>query len=596
MITRICLLIMLAISIATDSPLASDEPTRFKVRSVTVFGNDTFSETRLKNLMLTRPSRFLSPSDFYPEVLDNDVANLVTFYQRNGYLDAQVSIESVEVDSSAAEVHVRLSVVEGEVTTVEGIGIFGNRVLSDSTLLKQCALKQGDAFRRLLVQDAMLSMIRLYADSGYLDAVVKPDVKISQETHKVIVDFEVSENNLAVISGIRIEGLKSTKPNVVKRELLFKQGDVARYSSLIESQRRLYMTGLFEGVFVRPIQDSTGGRGQKQILIDVDENIPHEFTVSLGFASVEKVRGRVELLSNSLAGTGRKAGVAVGASFIRRGVELSFTEPRTLGTRWRTDLNLMYEFLEEPGYDLGRFGARLTLGRSLTRYISTTMSYRYEDAQLRHLKVSDIPSDLDTRVRSLSFTIYRDSRDNLFNTTRGSYLEWTNELAGAFLQGNITFARSVLEIKLFRSLARSTIAGSSINIGWMDFFGESDYIPLSERFYTGGPSSLRGFGYQMVGPLDEDGIPLGGKFKIVWNTAEIRQTVYRMFGAVLFLETGNVWPSISDCRIRDFRTVIGVGARASTPIGIARLDFGINVDRKHDERRSRIFLNIGQAF
>jgi outer membrane translocation and assembly module TamA len=129
----------------------------------------------------------------------------------------------------------------------------------------------------------------------------------------------------------------------------------------------------------------------------------------------------------------------------------------------------------------------------------------------------------------------------------------------------------------------------------MDHLGETEEIPLSERFYTGGPTTLRGFGYQMAGPRDFDGTPVGGNFKLVWNAVEIRRTIYKAFGVAGFVDIGNIWHDLSSFRIDDLRYTVGGGLRLGSPLGLLRLDCGVNVDRRGDEPRTRIFLGIGQA-
>jgi len=277
-------------------------------------------------------------------------------------------------------------------------------------------------------------------------------------------------------------------------------------------------------------------------------------------------------------------------------VEVSFTEPWTLGLRLRTDINGLYEYLTEPGYNLSRVGARLTLGRSFRKNTSLTLTYRYEDARILKIKVSPAPDNIDPHVRSLKLAFTDDTRDNLFDPKRGTYFEWSNELAGAFLQGNNTFVRSIITGKWFYSLDPNTVLASAAEIGWMDYFSSAAGIPLNERFYAGGPNSIRGFGYQMVGPLDANGNPLGGRFKIVLNAIEVRRAVYKMIGVAAFVDIGNIWDGIRDFQVQSMRIGLGPGLRANTPIGIVRLDYGINPFPESGEEISHIYFSIGQAF
>jgi len=579
------------------SGILAKEPSRkLKVSSVTFEGSQVFSDHRLKRVMLTRPSGFLSRSYYYPEVFEDDLNSLVLFYQQNGYLEAQIEDSQVNIDTTNWVVHIHIQISEGELTRVEGVTVFGNSVFSDSLLLGKVAIKPKDPFRQMKIQDATLAVLTLYANSGYLEAEVKSDIRINSDTHRALIDFVIQEKTQFSVGQIRLEGFRKTRPRVVNRELLFRPGDVIRYSRLLESQRRLYLTGLFQSVFIRPQTAASGDSAKKDILIELQENESLEFNVAAGYGSVEKARGRIEIFNTNLAGTALKAGLTTKISFISRGVEASFTEPWTLGLRWRTDVNLLFEYLEQPGFDLTRKGGRLVIGKTFGKRSTASLTYRYEDSKLSNIQVSTIPEELKTNVRSLMLSLIYDTRDNLFNSNRGIYLGWHNELAGSFLSGTDTFVRSIARFKYFYPWRRSTIIASALEIGWMDFFGTSHDIPLNERFYAGGPNSLRGFGYQLVGPLDAERDPFGGRLKVVWNMLEIRQSLYKMIGAALFADIGNVWLRPKDFHFGDLRTSVGFGLRANTPIGILRLDYGINLQPKEDEPHEKLYFNMGQAF
>jgi outer membrane protein insertion porin family len=569
---------------------------RFKVKSVTFEGNQAFTERRLQKVLLTRPSRFLSPSHYHPEILDEDLNNLVLFYQQNGYLDAQVTDHHVTTDSVQKEVGIHIQVTEGELTQVEGVAVFGNNVFADSLLLQMIKINPGDPLRQKRIEEATLSILSLYADEGYLDTQIKPDVRIDSVVHRALIDFVISEKVQFKVGEIRMEGLEKTKPGVVKRELLFARGEVIRYSRLLESQRRLYLTGLFYSVFIQPQPAASGDPTTKDILLDLKENKSIEFNLAAGYGSVEKARGRMEIFNNNLAGSALKAGISAKVSFISRGLEFSFTDPWTFGLRLRTDANFMLEYLEEPGYDISHRVGRLVIGRAFGKRSNISFGYRYQNAKIKNIQVSDIPDQLETNLRTLAISLILDTRDNLFNSTQGTYFEWKNELAGSFLRGTDTFVRSVGRIRYFYSWKRSTIFATALEVGWMDFFGESRDIPLSERFYAGGPNSLRGFGYQLVGPLDAEGDPFGGRFKLVWNLLEIRQALYKMFGMAIFADVGNVWSKPKEFRLDDVRTSAGFGLRATTAVGILRLDYGINLQPKKGEPGGKLYFSMGHAF
>ncbi|HUU44834.1 MAG TPA: outer membrane protein assembly factor BamA [Acidobacteriota bacterium] len=566
------------------------------MRSVSITGNDVYDQARLQRLMLTVPSGFLRRVRFFPEILADDCANLIAFYQDNGYLEARIADTTVTIDSLDRSVSVQIALNEGERTFVDTIGLSGNTIFTADELLSSVGLSPGEPYRRSALQRGMLNIVARYGARGYVDAAVKPDVTLDSLNHRVSVALRVTEGKPATIRDIRTEGLSHTRSHVVMRELAFARGDTARPARLLESQRRLYRTNLFKSVFLRlqPAPDSTAT--ERDVLIECTEAETGAFNAAIGYGSVERVSGRVEIATRNLMGTARQIGLSLAASRISRSIEGSFTEPWTFGTRWRTDLSALYGFLDEPGYEAERWMVRSVLGRQIGRNTNIALALRTENAILRNVMTDETPKDVGSNTRSLTASLRYDTRDNFFAPAHGFYGEWINEVAGALLGGTNSFTRTVIRGKGFVSVARATVLGSSVELGWIGFLGGADSIPLNERFYAGGPLSLRGFDYQSVGPLSESDAPLGGRYKLVWTVLEIRQVIYKMFGAAAFFDLGNVWSHADAISLSDLRTAAGIGLRAGTPIGIVRIDFAVNLDPRGDEPPNRWHIAAGHAF
>ena len=567
-----------------------------KVNSVTYSGNITYSDSRLEGLMLTRTSRFLASTRFHREILEDDLETLIAFYKQNGFLQARLVDTLVTVDSIKNQVDISVGIEEGARTFVEGVTVFGNSFFSDSVLAGYIGLKSGDPLRRPIIEDAVVNLLSLYAEHGFLDASVTPQVQVNDSVQMALVDFALHEGVRSRVGNIIVSGADKSRPDIILRELSFSVGDTIEYSELVKSQRRLYLTGLFESAFVRPAPPASGDSTARDIRIEVKERPSSEVTFSIGYGTVEQVRGRIEMNTTNLAGTARKAGMGIEANFIRQGVSMSFSEPWTLGTRWKTDLSVSGQLRQEPSYHAEIVGGKITVGRKLGTPTTIAISYRLENTSLSTIDLTAPVVEPDPRIRSLSVTVTHDTRDNLFDPSEGWYAGWSNEIAGSFLKGTNTFAKSVLTLKRFRPLGRNTVIGSALEFGWMESFGTSNDIPLIERFYTGGPTSLRGYGYQRVGPVDANGEPLGGQLKLVWNLLELRQSLFRMIGGAVFVEFGNVWSNPRAAQLSDLRVDAGAGFRVNSPLGILRLDFGINLDRRATEPRTKVFFSMGQAF
>ncbi len=566
------------------------------IKSVQFLGNKAFSSSQLKKVMVSRPSTFLHPSDYHPQVLDEDLNNIELFYHQHGYLSAKITNHNVEIDSSKNEVHIHITISEGVQTHVEEISLFGNHFFPDSLLMTLIKIKPGDPLDRNNIENANIAILSKYANNGFLNAAAKPDIRVNADTHTALLDFMINEGIQYTIDSIHIEGLQKTQKFVVVRELKFKSGQVVHYSRLLESQQNLYETGLFQSVYIQPAKPSNGDSTQKNILVQVKEIPSGEFNVSIGYGTVDKARGRIEIYNNNVRGTSRKIGAAATASFIQRSIRSSFTEPWTFGTRWRTDVNVSLAYQNEPGYNFRRIGGRITEGREFLKQSNALLTYRLDYGKLSNVKTTEIPNDLTNNVGSLKLTLVYDTRDDLFNTIEGLFFDISNEFAGIVLNSSVDFFRSIVDFKYFHPLTSGTVLATNIRFGWMDSPNNLAGIPLNERFYAGGPKTLRGFNYQEVGPRGSNGIPLGGRMQLIWNVFEIRQTIYKFLGGVLFTDMGNVWSVPKDFKPNSLRTDIGIGLRVNTPIGLAGLDYGINVDRKPGEPAGKLYFGMGQSF
>ncbi len=589
--------ILLLSLLATSIVYAADKqkPDKIRVKSVEFENNSVFSDRTLRNIMLNRPSTLFLPITFNKQLLQQDLKQVELFYHQNGYLEARIEDYDITVDSLKRKAYIRIKMVEGELTIIEGFTIFGNSAFSDSTLARLLDFSISDPLKKKRLDNSVNNMINLYADRGYIEAKVNTELRVNSDLHRAFIDFIIRENNRYSVGDIRIKGLSITKSIVVERDLLFKSGEIINNGRILKSQRNLYLTGLFKSVYIR-LQPSTLDK-HKDVLIEIKENPHREFAASLGYGSIDKLRSRLELTNINLYGTARKAGINGRISFIGRGLETTFTEPRTFSTRWKTDVSLKTEFQDEPGYDIYTSGGTISVGRSAFEKLKVVFSLRYEDNNLQNIELAEAPANINTRIRSIGNSLSWDSRDNLFNPRKGFYFELINELAGLIYNGRNNFARSVVRLKKFVPWKDRIVFGTAIELGMMRAKrGDLESIPFNERFYTGGPNSLRGFKYRMAGPLDANRKPLGGRLKLVFNAFEIRAKIYKMINGCIFLDLGNVWYKPEDFSTASIRMSPGIGLRIDTPIGLGRIDYGFNPYRKTGEKPGMLYISVGQAF
>ena len=568
---------------------------KIKVRDVRFENNEAFRTKTLQRLMLNRPSSLFLPVTYNNSLLNEDIEQIELYYHQNGYLQAMVLDYSAIIDSLKRRADISIVLEEGEVTLVEGISIFGNHAFSDSVLLKLFKVTSGSPLSKSKIEKGILRVLNFYAENGYIEAEAESELNINSDLNRAIVDIVIEENSQYKIGELTIQGLERTRKNVVERELLFEPGQIIDYSKLLNSQRKLYLTGLFKSVFIRPVESLDSNT--KNILIEVKELEFREFSINAGYGSVEKARSKIGFSNINIKGTALKFSTSARISYINRMLEANISNPWTFNTPWKTDASLLTEYRREPGYRLYRTGGKLSCGRTIFEKIRAIVFLRVENSRLTDIKTTEILEENNPRLRSFGNTIIRDTRNNLFNATNGTFIEISSEYAGLFFGGTNTFTRVNTRYNRYLPAGRYFVLAIALEIGWMNSRkGGLSNIPLNERFYAGGPNSIRGLKYRMAGPRDISGNPSGGRLKIAANLLELRFGIYKMLGGALFLDIGNVYQAPEDFRISTLRYSPGIGIRLNTPIGLGRLDYGFNPDKQGDEPGGVLCFSIGQAF
>lgn len=582
-------ILAVALCLAAAIPAAALE-----VESVAFNGLAAFSRGDLLDVMEMRPSRFLRKVTFDDDAFARDIAAIERLYRRDGYLKAAVTDTTVRIDNNVA--HITLGIHEGRQTVVESLDFLGNEEIGDAILREHSLIKPGDVFRAEIIERSMEELSHYYTDRGFVGVEIEPSVRIDDENGRAYVNYTIRENQRFSIGRIVINGLEETKPRVVRRELRFKTGDTINLSELRRAQYRLYMIGLFQSVYIHPAEQPDAD-GRLDVVVDVRETKTGEFNVSAGYGTEDEFRGKIEVYNNNIFGTARKAGFQSKISSITRQATLSTTLPRFIGTQWQLDGNLFTEYRQEPGYNYRRYGFNSTVGRELfTEHTLLKFTFRHENVRLENVTSDNAPDDITPTVRSLMSSLVHDSRDNLFNTTNGIYAVLSTEAGGFSSRGSDRFGRITGTISYFKRFTSGLVIGTALDIGVIDTPNGIGTVPNNERFYAGGANSVRGFGYQLLGPRDNSGDPAGGKYKLVWNVFEARYPIWRWINAAVFTDAGNIWKNRNSLGVFNLRVTPGFGIRFNSPIGMARADIGFNPWHKPGEDSYAVQLGFGQPF
>ena len=562
---------------AVSVTIRVQEGVKAVIGDIRIEGLEPGDEKALLKIMKTRKSGLFKKHVLDPDVFEEDLERVVAFCMDRGYLDARVVDHEFDIDEKARRMAVRMKVDRGERYLTGDVRFEGPfRVVSKKKLEGLIQLKEGVpygpgqlAFDRKAITDA-------YYKRGYIFVAVDSVPSIDRDARKVAIKHEVREGVIARVERVDIIGNTKTRDKVIRRELKLRPGDVFEVDKLRRSRDNLWRTRYFDDVSFDILPGSADDL--KRITFNVEEGRTGNILFGGGYNTVDGMFGRIEMdvlnfdITNPgpFSGGGQQLHLVAEGGSERRYFDLSFDEPwfmdqpRTLGF----DIYDKTRFWDY--YDEESLGVRPRYGWHLGEYTRAILSYRYEEADVRDIAPDaspEIAAEEDSYATSrFQFVIARDDiiLDRVFFPHKGSSKKLMLELADSFLGSDKEFLSYVGEAKWYWPVWDQLVLAANMEAGMVDEYGDTERVPIQERFFAGGPGSVRGYRYRTVGPKDENNEPLGGRYMLVGNL-ELTYPVTDTIRAAVFADSGQVWEDQGDIKLSNLRSAAGLGVRVKIP-------------------------------
>ena len=555
-----------------------------RVNTIEVKGNEYYKESDIRNVMLIKTLNLLRRGYFAQTLFQGDLEAIRNLYIYEGFVDVDVAYE-LRFDSTERRVDILLTITEGKQVFVKVINLEGISLFDEESLKQNLVMKPGQAFDRRKVDVDRRIITYLYDDRGYADVSVESEYSI--ENDEVIVYHRVTEGEKQYVGKIEMLGLERTREAVVRRELRVAQGDVFRYARLLESQRELYKLGIFTSIRVQV--DGSDKPAHKNIRFVLTERDAMRVNLRIGYGTKDRLRLGAGFTHLNFLGRAWKGQIEGKWSFTEQRISTSMMFPRSYLLPGRLNVGLYYQVLEEIGYKTFSLGGYITTHFD---YGSDRFSVRYDLEHIRTHYESEDSATTDLR-HGITPTWARDKRDNPFSTRRGYYANASIEMSGVVLPSDVDYVRPMLQFRFYRPLWR-IVFGTALRAGVARPIAPTVEMPIYKRFFSGGASSVRGYAERAIGPVDENGNPLGGNY-LGEVSAELRFPIYRILGGVVFVDGGNIWQDRGEIS-SDLRWGVGGGLRLKSFLGSVRLDYGFKINPQPDESAGQIHFAIGEAF
>ena len=585
---------------------AVDARTDPVIEQITIECNVLISTERLLDLMVTRPAGLVKKRRFNPAVFRADIKAIENFYENSGFLDVRARPFRDLLDNEK-RVRIRIVIDEGPRYIVHAVNIIGNHYLADDEIQRILLTRKDQPYFRLFVAADRRAIQGLADRRALLDANISVNSSNVDDTeYTVTVNFFITEGKPVRVGDIEIRGLQKTKPEVVLRELAIRSGDLYDNARLIRSQTQLFQTGLFRSIRLEPRRPDSVSTS-RNLLVSVTELPGGEISFGGGFASVEQLRGSVEVTQRNWLGHAVTIGMNGQASKLIQRIDAGITQPWMFRTRTVGTLRGFFERQEQPGsHTRWEFGSSLSAGRILSRTFRSLTTYTIKQIHIDpgdslkqiFLQRGSVEDSLRTRREgSLTQRIIYDTRDDILNPERGFYAHLQGNLASPWLGSSSGNENSLFSINVtlrkYLPIRRFPDLATSVSVGYVRPLS-SGTVPIDRRLFLGGDKSVRGFG------IGDIGNPDGGVIAVSSQNEMRFQLPYIDLAG--FIDLGGVASTVEDLSLSHIRVGFGGGIRVMSPIGLLRTDVGFHragtteqgIDLLFD--RTFFYLGLGQAF
>jgi outer membrane protein insertion porin family len=575
-----------------------NEGVKTGVKQINFVGNRAYSSYRLKDILKTSESNwlsFLQTSDVYdPDRIEADRDLIRRFYLKNGYADVRIMSAVAEYDAEKKGFIVTFTIDEGGQYRVGSVNVQSNvRAVDADTLKSKLRTKAGDVYNAEAVEKTVEDMTIEVSKRGYAFASVRPRGDRNAQALTVDLAYVVEEGPRTYIERINIRGNTRTRDYVIRREFDIAEGDAYNRALIDRAERRLKNLTYFKSV---KITNEPGSAPDRVVLnVDVDDQPTGEFSIAGGFSTADGFMAEVSLGERNLLGQGQYAKASVQVGQRARGFELSYAEPYLFGYRLLggVDLFVKQNFASNyVSYDSRTVGANARLGFALTEEIGLQLRYSVYRQQItlpsflnncNNINPSsgsgtfptpdlqgltdptttapfttncyaDGEASLPVRVELargavltslVGYTLGYNTVDNNKSPTKGMNIDFKQDFAG--IGGDVNFIRSIVDFRNYHEVFSDVIGVLHLQAGNIAGWGSKN-LRMLDHFQMG-PGLVRGFQPSGIGPRDltvgTNNDALGGT-KFWGASVELQTPLFFMpkevgIKAAVYADAGSLW-------------------------------------------------------
>jgi outer membrane protein assembly complex protein YaeT len=592
---------------------------RFEVAAIEIEGLPPSLAGEARSLLATRTRRRVRSAPFLRKTWEADLKEIRTYLERRGFHSARVGGEErLEPDGNLTLV---VRVETGPQAHVERVDLEGAEAIEPKAVLDAARIGPSDPFAASEVLAARERVSTLYRNQGFRSAEVEAKSELDESGKSAVVSFRVREGAPTRVDRVILAGLRVTKEQTVRRLVTMRTGEPLSPAAIAETRQNLVGSGLFRSVEIEPLPADPDTL-RSDVLITVSEGPRTTFAYGFGYEEQQLVRAEVELTRRNLLGSNRSVSVFTRASFRGARFITTYRQPDFFGVPLPAFASFYAEQEDRVSFDYNRVGVGLQLSKRVGPDQNLFFKYRFDQTKVFQLEVDIEEIDRrfrNTRISALSLASVNDRRDDPLNPGRGQFRILDAEWSATAIGSEAPYLKGLAQQFFYVPLPHRLVAAVGLRLGVGQTFRDDRdaLLPIAERFFAGGATTLRGFALDEASPKRKlvlpngdvvDGEPIGGNVLALLNL-ELRFPILGNLRGVVFSDNGNVYRRLQVIELLNWRYNMGFGFRYDTPLGPLRVDYGFKLDRRTvrsvecpdltvpcEESLGRWHVSLGHAF
>jgi outer membrane protein insertion porin family len=585
-----------------------NEESPISVRKVSLTGNTHISREKLIRAMsrlgMADQVKTLEPSYAIPSELDALQTAILTVYQDEGFPNVVVNY-AITPRTSGEKLDIEFTIVEGEPRRANEI------IISGYPASLTAPIPPGSPVSLPRLNRYVDTVVESLTGEGYL----YPAVMVDPVDDFSIVRITVEPGSQTFVSAISYEGLIRISEETASRSTAIQVNEPLRTNDINATKRDLLRSGLFSRVEVAP-QDGAFNDPREAIIVRVVERPLQTLELGVGANSEFGLHTFGEAVNKSLFADGRTLSLRVdtyfdepninpsGSGLISQGfTSLRYADPALFDSDYSLTEEVRYQRQElaTQEFNLDRLLVGSYVFRQLRSDLTFSAGHSLVFDNLQDVTPGAIISDLDdgsVRLSFLSSVIKLDKRNDPLIPTKGYTFSFEPKVSFEGIGSQANFGAAIARgtaIIPFSSVSSRYSLGLGLSGGLAQPWGDTEEIPITQRMYLGGRTTVRGFRENSLGPRGEDGAVIGGDTMLATKT-QFQYLATDSLNTHLFFDMGNVWLRHREFELSDIRKSVGIGFQYLSPIGPIGFDIGRPLDEKSGEPSVRVHFSVGSMF